>query len=184
MQYKCIAAQPVYAHARLESAVNAVRPRRACLSAQEPVTIASHSKSVTSPAPAFFGRHVAPPPVANQQARIQCASRSFTKVFVGRRLAPLPAPGKYRCLSSARFVIYQLRFQLWHHSMTFAALRPVAPNTVRAAGRRRCLTLRSRRAPTAGRATASCYSGFRPACRWRHLTSNVRHHGTNTLPDS
>ena len=51
----------------------------------------------------FFGRHVAPPPVANQQARIQCASRSVTKVFVGRRLAPLPAPGKYGCPSSARY---------------------------------------------------------------------------------
>ena len=50
----------------------------------------------------FFGRHVASPPVANQPAGVQCASRSFTKVFVGRRLAPLPAPGKYRCPSSAR----------------------------------------------------------------------------------
>ena len=47
--------------------------------------------------------HVLPPPVATQTARVQCASRSFNKVFVGRRLAPLPAPGKYRCPSSARF---------------------------------------------------------------------------------
>ena len=50
----------------------------------------------------FFGRHVASPPVANQPARVQCASRSFTKVFVGRCFAPLSAPGKYRCPSSAR----------------------------------------------------------------------------------
>ena len=104
VQYKCVTAQPVYAGARSQSAVNAVRPRRACLSAQEPVTTASHPKSVTSPAPAFFGRHVASPPVANQPARVQCASRSSTKVFVGRRLAPRPAPGKYRWSSSACFV--------------------------------------------------------------------------------
>ena len=50
----------------------------------------------------FFGRHVAPLPVVNQVARVQCASRSFAKVFVGQRIAPLPAPGKYRCPSSAR----------------------------------------------------------------------------------
>ena len=73
-----------------------------CSSTKEPVATAAHPKSVTSPAPAFFGRHVASPPVANQPARVYCASRSFTKVFVGRRLAPLPAPGKYRCPSSAR----------------------------------------------------------------------------------
>ena len=52
----------------------------------------------------FFGRHVASPPVVIQPARVQCASRSFTKVFVGRRLAPLHAPGKYRWSSSACFV--------------------------------------------------------------------------------
>ena len=103
MQYKCIAAQPVYARARSQSAVIAVRPRRACLSAQKPVTTASHPNSGTSPAPGFFSQQVAPPPVANRPARVQCASRSFTKVFVGRRVAPLPAPGKYRCPSSARF---------------------------------------------------------------------------------
>ena len=48
-------------------------------------------------------RHVVPPPVAVQPARFQCASRSFNKVFIGRRVAPLPAPGKYRCPSSARY---------------------------------------------------------------------------------
>ena len=74
-----------------------------CSSTQEPVTTAAHPKSVTSPAPALFGRCVAPRPVATQSARVQCASRSFTKVFVGRRLAPLLAPGKYRCPSSARY---------------------------------------------------------------------------------
>ena len=50
-----------------------------------------------------FGLHVTPPPVANQSARAKCASRSFTKVFVGRRLAPLPARGKYCGPSSARY---------------------------------------------------------------------------------
>ena len=73
-----------------------------CLSTKEPVTTAAHPKSVTSPAPVFFGRHVAPPSVANQPAHVQCASRSSSSVFVGRRIAPLPAPGKYRCPSSAR----------------------------------------------------------------------------------
>ena len=48
-------------------------------------------------------QHVVPPPEAVQPARFQCASRSFNKVFVGRRLAPLPAPGKYRCPSTARY---------------------------------------------------------------------------------
>ena len=48
-------------------------------------------------------RHVVPPPVAAQPARVQCASRSFNKVLVGRRFAPLPASGKYRCPSSARY---------------------------------------------------------------------------------
>ena len=48
-------------------------------------------------------QHVVSPPEAVQRARGQCASRSFNKVFVGRRLAPLPASGKYRCPSSARF---------------------------------------------------------------------------------
>ena len=48
-------------------------------------------------------RHVVPPPVVTQPVRVQCASRSFNKVFVGRRTAPLPAPGKYRRLSSARY---------------------------------------------------------------------------------
>ena len=52
----------------------------------------------------FFGRHVASPPVASQPARVQCASRSLNSVFVGRRFAPLPATGKYRCSSSACFV--------------------------------------------------------------------------------
>ena len=33
---------------------------------------------------------------------VQCASRSVTKVFVGRRVAPLPASGNYSCPSSAR----------------------------------------------------------------------------------
>ena len=74
-----------------------------CSPTKEPVTTAAHPRPVTSPAPAFFSRHVVLLPVANQPARFQCASRSFTKVFVGRRLAPLPAPGKYRCPSSARF---------------------------------------------------------------------------------
>ena len=50
----------------------------------------------------FFCRHVAPPPVANQPVRVQCASRSLNSVFVRRRFAPLPAPGKYHCSSSAR----------------------------------------------------------------------------------
>ena len=49
-------------------------------------------------------QHVVSPPEAVQSARFQCASRSFTKVFVGRRVAPLPAPGKYRWSSSACFV--------------------------------------------------------------------------------
>ena len=75
-----------------------------CSPTKKPVTTAAHPKPVTSPAPAFFGRHVVLLPVANQPARLQCASRSFTKVFVGRRLEPLPAPGKYRWPSSARFV--------------------------------------------------------------------------------
>ena len=48
-------------------------------------------------------QHVVSPPEAVQPARFQCASRSFNKVFVGRRFAPLPAPGKYRCPSSARY---------------------------------------------------------------------------------
>ena len=48
-------------------------------------------------------RHVLPSPMANQRARVQCASRSLNKVFVGRRSAPLPAPGKYRCPSTTRF---------------------------------------------------------------------------------
>ena len=48
-------------------------------------------------------RHVVSPTEAVQPARFQCASRSFNKVFVGRRVAPLPAPGKYRCPSSARY---------------------------------------------------------------------------------
>ena len=48
-------------------------------------------------------RHVVPPPGAAQPVRVQCASRSFNKVFVGRRVAPLPASGKYRCPSSARY---------------------------------------------------------------------------------
>ena len=48
-------------------------------------------------------RHVVSPLEAVQQAGFQCASRSFNKVFVGRRVAPLPAPGKYRCPSSARY---------------------------------------------------------------------------------
>ena len=48
-------------------------------------------------------QHVVPPPVATQPARVQCASRSFNKMFVGRRVAPLPAPGNYRWLSFARF---------------------------------------------------------------------------------
>ena len=48
-------------------------------------------------------QHVGSPPEAVQPARFQCASRSFNKVFVGRRLAPLPASGKYRCPSSARY---------------------------------------------------------------------------------
>ena len=73
-----------------------------CLSTKEPVTTAAHPKSVTSPAPVFFGQHVASPPVANQPAHVQCASRSFSKVFVERRFAPLLAPGKYHCSSSAR----------------------------------------------------------------------------------
>ena len=47
-------------------------------------------------------QQVVPPPVATQPTRVQCASRSFTNVFVGRRVAPLPAWGNYRCLSSAR----------------------------------------------------------------------------------
>ena len=51
----------------------------------------------------LFGLHVASPPVATQPACVQCASRSFNKVFVGRRLAPQPAPGNYRSLSIARF---------------------------------------------------------------------------------
>ena len=122
----------------------------------------------------FYGRHVASLSVVNQSARVQFASRSFIKVFVGRRLAPLPAPGKYCCPSSACFFIHRLRLQSWHRLTTLAASKPVAPNTVWAVGRRRCLTLRSRRAPTAGRTTATCYSCFRPACRWFRLTSNVR----------
>ena len=137
-------------------------------------TTSAPSKCPTSPAPDLFCERVEPPTVANQPVHVQCASRSFTKVFVGRRLAPLPAPGKYGCPSSARFVIHRLRSQPWHRPTTFAAPKPVAPNTVRAVGRRRCLTLRSRRSPTAGRATAICYSCFRPACHWRRLTSNVR----------
>ena len=48
-------------------------------------------------------QHVVSPPEAVQPARFKCASRSFNKVFVGRRLAPLPASGKYRCPSSARY---------------------------------------------------------------------------------
>ena len=48
-------------------------------------------------------QHVVSPPEAVQPARFQCASRSFNKVFVGRRLAPLPGSGKYRCPSSARY---------------------------------------------------------------------------------
>ena len=48
-------------------------------------------------------QHVVSPPEAVQPARFQCASRSFNKVFVGRRPAPLPAPGKYRCPSSSRY---------------------------------------------------------------------------------
>ena len=51
----------------------------------------------------LFGLHVVSPPVATQPARVQCASRSFNKVFVGRRVAPLPASGKYRCRSSAHY---------------------------------------------------------------------------------
>ena len=58
-------------------------------------------------------RHVVPPTVAVQPARFQCASRSFNKVFVGRRVAPLPASGKYRRPSSARFA---------HSSATLAAM--------------------------------------------------------------
>ena len=58
-------------------------------------------------------RHVVSPPEAVQPAGFQCASRSFNKVFVGRRLASLPAPGKYRCLSSTRFA---------HSSATLAAM--------------------------------------------------------------
>ena len=52
-----------------------------------------------------------------------------------RRLAPLPAPGKYRCPSSARFVVHRLRSQLWHRPTTFAARKPVAPNTGHARAR-------------------------------------------------
>ena len=48
-------------------------------------------------------QHVVLPPEAGQPARFQCASRSFNKVFVGRRVAPLPASGKYGCPSSARY---------------------------------------------------------------------------------
>ena len=131
----------------------------------------------------LFGLHVVSPPVATQPARVQCASRSFNKVFVGRRLAPLPAPGKYRCPSFACFVIHRLRSQLWHRSTTFAVPRPVAPNTVQAVGRRRCLTLRSSRASTA------CRAGHQALGPWpilrllssaprrrRQLTSNVRNH--------
>ena len=71
-------------------------------STKEPVTTAAHPKSATLPATALFGRHVVSPPEAVQSARFQCASRSFNKVFVGRRVAPLPASGKYGCPSSAR----------------------------------------------------------------------------------
>ena len=35
--------------------------------------------------------------------------------------APLPAPGMYRCLSSAGFAIHRLLSQLWRHPSTFAA---------------------------------------------------------------
>ena len=70
--------------------------------------------------------------------------------------------------------VHRLRSHLWPPSTTFIAPKPVAPSTVRTVGWQRCLTLRSRRAPTAGRATAACYSCFRPACHWRRLTSNVR----------
>ena len=73
-----------------------------CSPTKEPVTSAAHPKSVTSPAPAFFGLHAERPFVASQPAHVQCASRSSNSVFVGRRLAPLPAAGKYRCPSSAR----------------------------------------------------------------------------------
>ena len=48
-------------------------------------------------------QHVVSPPEAVQPARFQCASRSFNKVFVGRRVAPLPASGKYCCPLSARY---------------------------------------------------------------------------------
>ena len=48
-------------------------------------------------------QHVVSPTEAVQPARFQCASRSFNKVFVGRHGAPLPASGKYRCPSSARY---------------------------------------------------------------------------------
>ena len=84
-----------------------------CLSTKEPVTTAAHPKSVTSPVPAFFGLHVERPFVANQPAHVQCASRSSNSVFVGRRLAPLPAAGKYRCPSFARS---------WHSSATLAVM--------------------------------------------------------------
>ena len=74
-----------------------------CSLTKEPVTTAAHPKPVTSPAAAFFSRHVVLLPSANQPARVQCASRSFNKVFVRRRFAPRPAPGKYRCPPSARY---------------------------------------------------------------------------------
>ena len=79
---------------------------------------------------------MAPHFVANRPARVQCASRSFAKVSIGRRFAPLLAPGKYRCLSSARFVVHRLRLPLWYRPTTFACPMPVAPNTARAVGQR------------------------------------------------
>ena len=142
-----------------------------CSPTKEPVTSAAHPKSVTSPAPAFFGLHVAPPFVANQLAHVQCASRSLNSVFLGRRFA-LRVSTVVRHLPA--LCIHRLRLHLWPPSTTFTARKPVAPSTVRTVGWQRCLTLRSRREPTAGRATATCYSCFRPACRWRRLTSNVR----------
>ena len=76
--------------------------------------------------------------------------------------------------------VHRLRSQLWHRPTTFSAPKPVASNTARPVGRRRCLTLRSSLSSTAFR-TGHQALGLRSILRLlpsaprrrRQLTSNV-----------
>ena len=69
-------------------------------STKKPVTTTAPAKPFTSRQPVVSVRGAAT--CGKSTSAVQCASRSFTKVFVGRRVAPLPVSGNYRCPSSAR----------------------------------------------------------------------------------